>query len=184
MAASSTNLQELGARLERTQDKLDEAQSGLREMAPSGEVEIQRRIVDQLQDSLETAESNIEQLRDLAQQRQTALQAAEAKVNRLQGERRTIVQELAEFEQDLNIQRRESQKFGVELQKLKVEQQGSASKQASELAAAEREARLSANKLHALEEEIQELQQIRRDLERQNGARSALVFPSFLSRSC
>jgi hypothetical protein len=112
----------------------------------------------------------------LAERRERALQTAETKVARLQLERRTIVTELTDFEQDLNVQRRESQRFGVELQKLKAEQQGSAVEHAGELLAAERKVRLSQDRVHELEREMADLRRVRRELESKSGARTTLVY--------
>ena len=176
MYTSSSKLRELEAQLHKKQEQLGDLQTRLQGMASSTEIEQQRCVIDQLQESLESAETNITHLQALAERREGELQNAETKVARLQMERQTIVAELTEFEQDLNVQRRESQRFGVELQKLKAEQQGSTAKHAGELAMAEGEARLSQDKLHLMERELANLQQIKRELEFQSGARSALVY--------
>ena len=171
-SSSSGRLRELEQRLSSQRSELKNAQDLLKNTAPSTEIEEQRQIIDSLRKSLEAAELDINLLREEAQTRETTLQTAEAKVTRLQSERSMITKELTEFEEDLNVQRRESHRFGIELQKLKVQQQGCAAKHAGELAEVEREFKLSQTKLHATERELETAQRIRQKLEQQRGLHS------------
>lgn len=76
-----------------------------------------------LEATLQDGNLATDRLRQNLRDKSDALRHAESKIDTLQTERKAVAKELLAFEADLNRQRIESEGFGKELQKLRMEQQ-------------------------------------------------------------
>ena len=146
----------------------------------SSELSEMRQKIDRLKDSVAIAERDAITARRQLQDREYDLRSAKNRITDLESERRTIAKELADFERDLSTQRKDSQRFGIELQKLKIEQQGTAARHASELAAAEREARTARDKLKTVERELASAKSAQREMARSRSQPSESALQSAL----
>jgi chromosome segregation ATPase len=82
------------------------------------------------------------------------LERAESAKASLESEREKIIRDLAEFEQDLRAQTLENQRFGAELQKIKLERQSVGVRQPD--LQTEREYRATKDRLRVVSKELNE----------------------------
>ncbi|RSH95361.1 hypothetical protein EHS25_000448 [Saitozyma podzolica] len=118
-----------------------------------------------LQASLQEANAVSERLRVSLDAKTHALEQAENRVSALQRERERVTKDLTEFERDLRAARLESQRFGAELQRLKLDQEAATAKQGAD-GRLERECRSAQDKLRVLRLELDEERATCQSLER------------------
>nr|XP_019047925.1 hypothetical protein I302_04545 [Kwoniella bestiolae CBS 10118]OCF26855.1 hypothetical protein I302_04545 [Kwoniella bestiolae CBS 10118] len=107
--------------------------------ASQAELAQKAQMVESLQTSLRDAQRESEDLRNTLSQRTRTLEDTKSRLAKLQNERAHVMQDLEEFERDLQTQRAESKEFGKQLAALKMEQNNTSDKHQAELRALERE---------------------------------------------
>lgn len=131
--SSAVKIEQIERDLSTQLDAYDDLQARLTDQEADenlqGELRAQLDRVTLLETTLQDANLATDRLRQNLRDKSEALRHAESKIETLQRERKSVAKELLAFEADLNRQRIESEGFGKELQKLRMEQQGAAQSQ-------------------------------------------------------
>lgn len=166
---TAAELKEAEKRLDSQRSQYDRLTRGQKDTT-SVSLDDHRRLVNQLRESLQACEEKASELAKNNKTLEASLKIAEERISRLQAERASTADELMAFERDLRNQQKESQRFGVELQKLKVDQQSKAARHALQLATSEREVRIAQQRIKIVERELLEAQKARASMESQQAS--------------
>lgn len=131
--SSAAKIQQLEHDLSLQLDAFDDLQARLSSQDNNNEIrsELQAQLerVTVLETTLQEGNLATDRVRQNLRDKSDALRHAESKIETLQTERKAVAKELLAFEVDLDRQRIESEAFGKELQKLRLEQQATSASQ-------------------------------------------------------
>lgn len=156
MQSLTTKSRKLERELVERQNALDEVslrQARQQRNLPTDEAETIR-----LKSALRDCQSQLEEVKEELVERERSLRSANSKIGSLESERERVTRELKVFEKDLETQRGECQRFGSELQRVKINQDKASREHAAELAKAQRGVEIYRKNLARITEELDEAQ--------------------------